>query len=438
MKKFFLILLAILAACIAFWLVLAGAEAATAAWPFFAEINPPAKLPGRYDLAVPLQVMDRSRDDLADLRLYDGGGKELPYALRIRREIEEQREIVARVFNQVEIGSKATEVSVDLGENPAEHNQIDIATTGSNFRRRVDVEGGDSGKDWRTISRGELIFSFESQNGLVESSSVNYPTSRYRYVRLRVFPDPAADKEAPVVSAVKVMMVVRTTGESASWPAGMTQQFVRSGGAPASAWTIDLGGRVPCERLLLEINDDSFSRPFQIEVADDPQNLRWVAAGELRRRVGEPRRPLVVAFDHEERARKLRLLVTDYSNQALSISTITAAAPTRQVIFDLKAEDTLPLRLFFGNLKSTAPHYDFEKELPATLSRAPIRIQVGDLIGNPAYIPQPLPLTERLPWLIYVVLAASSLALGFILFSLIRTAVKTGPPHKEQSPPEGL
>ena len=41
-------------------------------------------------------------------------------------------------------------------------------------------------------------------------------------------------------------------------------------------------------------------------------------------------------------------------------------------------------------------------------------------------VPEPLPLTERAPWLIYIVLAASSIALGFVLFSLARTATRVG------------
>ena len=46
------------------------------------------------------------------------------------------------------------------------------------------------------------------------------------------------------------------------------------------------------------------------------------------------------------------------------------------------------------------------------------------MLANREYKPEPLPLTERVPWLIYLVLAASSIALGFVLFSLARTATR--------------
>jgi hypothetical protein len=240
--------------------------------------------------------------------------------------------------------------------------------------------------------------------------------------------DELTDRQAPVITGVKVMMAVRAKGELTTWAVTVPPyQLLRAQGAPASAWTIDLGGRVPCDRLSLEVDDESFSRPFQIEAIDDPQNIRLVASGELTRRIGEERRPLLITFDKEERAHKLRLLINDYSNQMLSISSIKAAAPARQLVFELKEAAAQPLRLFFGNPKATPPHYDFEKEVPERLRPEPVRSEVGAVVQNPDYRPEPLPLTERIPWLIYVVLAASCLALAMILISLARASLRAQP-----------
>jgi hypothetical protein len=413
------------------------AQESQALKPFFVEITPHAGVPGLYDLVVPLEVMDKSREDLADLRLFSAQGREIPYALRIRGEVDEKQEVEARVFNQGRIGS-TSEMSLDLGEDAGEHNEVEIETSGSNFRRRVEIEGGDSGKDWRTLKTGDVIFSFEAQNKLVESKRVSYPASRYRYLRVRVFADEMSDKQQPpAISAVKVMMALREKGELTAWKvAGPSYAFLmRNQNAPASAWIIDLGARVPCDRLTLEVNEDSFSRPFQIEAIDDPQNIRLVTSGELTRRVGEARQPVVVTFEKEVYAQKLRLLVTDYSNQTLSITSIMPAAPARQIVFELKETSAQLLRLYFGDAKSTAPHYDFEKELQSKLSTQPVRCEVGGVVENPGYKPEPLPLTERIPWLIYAVLTASSLALAIILISLTRAALRAEPEQASEAKP---
>jgi hypothetical protein len=434
MKKLGSIILFVVAAALALSIITVLAAASMASWPYFVDITPRGGARGTYDLVVPLTVMDKAREGLADLRLYYPDGREIPYALRIRKEVADSREINARLFNEVSIGSKTSEVSVDLAENAGEHNEVEIVTAGANFRRRVDLEGSDSGKEWRTLTTGEVIFSFESQNKSVESNRVSYSTSRYRYLRVRVLADELTDKEAPDITEVKVKMAIRDKGERMIW--GVTvppYQLLRNQGTPTSAWTINFGGRIPCDRLAIDFKDESFSRPFQIEAIDDPQNIRLVASGELTRRLGEARRPLVINFDQEEYARKLRLLITDYSNQILSISSINAAAPARQLVFELKEAPAEPLRLFFGNAKASEPHYDFEKELPAKLATAPVRSLVGAVANNPDYKPEPLPLTERIPWLIYVVLAASSIALALILISLARTTLRTEPQPPEES-----
>ena len=78
----------------------------------------------------------------------------------------------------------------------------------------------------------------------------------------------------------------------------------------------------------------------------------------------------------------------------------------------------------------TAPHYDFENELTArNLLRNQVTAAIGDVIANPEYRPEPQPLTERAPWLIYIVLAVSSIALAS--FSSVSRAV---PREREPQP----
>jgi hypothetical protein len=385
---------------------------------------------------VPLDVFDKSREDLADLRLLDASGQEIPYALWIRKEVDEQSEVSGHLFNQATKGL-ASEVSVDLGSEAVVHNEVEIETAGTNFRRRVEVEGSDNGKDWRGLKSGDVIFGFGSQDRSVQSNRVEYPTSRYRYLRVRVFADELADRQAPVISSVRAIAAVRQKGERVSWRlATPAYQLLRYQGAPASEWKIDLGARVPCDRIQLEVQADSFSRPYQLEAIDDPQNVRLIASGELRRRVGEEPKPLEIAFDHEEQLRKLRLVVDDYSNQTLPIGLFTAQAPARQVVFELKQASAQPLRLYFGNANATPTHYDFEQDLSGRLTTAPTRIDAGLSVQNPEFKPPPLPLTERIPWLIYLVLFASSAVLGLVLLSLARSTMRMSATTADDQPAE--
>ena len=121
----------------------------------------------------------------------------------------------------------------------------------------------------------------------------------------------------------------------------------------------------------------------------------------------------MVADFPETTARQLQLEVVDFRNPPLDIKSVQFVAAAREVIFVRTESLQMPLRLYYGNLQAEPPHYDIERNLPAQLEVPPLRVQLGDRQPNPAFHPAPLPLTERLPWLIYIVLGAASLALGW-------------------------
>src|SRR6185503_13586082 len=145
MKRVGIIIFAILAA------TTAVAQTSLSRWPYYVDVTPQRNSTGMYETVVPLPVLDKARSDLADLRLYDSSNREVPYAIRVLREVDEKKEMTTRLFNFATAGS-ASEVSVDLGENHGEHNEIEVQTDGDNFRRQVVVEGSDSERDWRTLN----------------------------------------------------------------------------------------------------------------------------------------------------------------------------------------------------------------------------------------------------------------------------------------------
>ena len=408
-----------------------AAQTSLSLWPYYVEITTEESKPGMYDVVLPLAVLDKTKLD--DMRLFDSANREIPYAVRVREEIDEVEDLEGSLFNAAQVSASTSEVSVDLGEEPSDHNEVEIETSGSNFRRQVSIEGSDNSRDWRLLSNKGVLISFASQNDAVESKRIHYPASRYRYLRVKVQRDELTDEEAPRITGVKAMMAHREQGQLASWNVPVPwYQLERNQGAHASVWTLDLGAKAPCDRLTLEIDGESFSRPFKVESIDDLEHVDLIASGTLIRHIGDGPKPLVIVFDQEERVRKIRLQVTDYSNETLKITSIQASAPARQLVFELKEPPSQPLRLYFGNESVPAPNYDFEAELSSRLTSEPAHSKMGDVLSNPQYKPEPKPLTERVPWLIYLVLGASSIALGFILLSLARVAMNVRPQEAQK------
>ncbi len=351
------------------------------AWPYLQELTLPADAgdagPKWYDFIVPPSVFDQAREDLGDLRLYDASGAEIAYALRIRQPVNSREEVPARQFNRAVGPDQSSELTLDLGDNPPEHNEVEVHSPGSNYRRAVDLEGSADGQTWRKLLAKNLV-DFEADGKRIEDLRLTYPPSRFRYLRLRVHRDPAVDEKPVVIGQVVVRRTVEVPGEFVTLPAKLgLREAVRASAGPGSAWILDLGGaHQPCEEVLVEFADREFARDYEIDfggIVGSDEPFQWIGSGQWSRRAGDPLKPLEAKFGGQP-AGRLKLIITDFRNPPLKLTSAEFIAPARQIVFERKASLRGPLRLFYGNLAAEPPHYDLERNLPAQLSPQPERL----------------------------------------------------------------
>jgi Protein of unknown function (DUF3999) len=423
MKKIFLM------ACMAvtLWAVLQAQAPSSpeqlSAWPYFKEVRPRGDFNGLRDFVLDRETLNNARADQADLRLYGDNGREIPYVLRVQREVDVRNPFAVREFNRGVEGD-AAQVSCDLGDQPQEHNEVEVETAGNNFRRLVQVQGSPDGGAWNTLVSDAIVFRFAADGRTVEQQAVGYPVSRYRYLRVRVNRDPQVDSKIPQIKSVRVRRSVHMKGEMVRFNGNLERREPdRVYGRPASILRVDLGGRVPVQRLIVSTGEGSFSRPFQLEAIDDPSAPRVLASGELTRQEGLQGIELKIDFT-EDFARHLKLTVTDDRNAPLTIFAIAAESAARQVIFESVAVGSGPVRLYYGNPRALAPHYDLQARIPSDVRVPAVRLALGAQQENPVYRPESKPLSERSPWLVYFVLTAASLALAAILLSLAKVSRK--------------
>ena len=392
------------------------------------------------DFVLTPSVFDGARIDLADLRLYDAIGREIPYALRVRSPRNATQAVPATQFNDVEGPDKTNLLSLDLGQEVIEHNEVQIKTRGSGFRRSVLLEGSQDGEQWSVLADKNLLNFGEGDDKLIEDR-IAYPPCRLRYLRITLHRDPQIDKQLVPIEEVVVRRRIEVPGEYVTREVVFGErEGVKTQNGPGSAWFIDLGGRHnPVERLHVDIADPEFARDYFIEAAGPPapRSSPWrVASGQWQRRAGEAIKPMVATFP-EQRAARLRLSITDHRNPALHLQEMRVTAAVRQVIFEVDGELIEPVQLFYGNPEAAAPNYDFAKNLPKTPSPAPYRLELEPRQGNPRYQPPPLPLTERLPWLIYVLLGLAIAALGLLIANLARAAIAVSEARHQPAQADG-
>ena len=400
----------------------------TARWEYFSEVPLPDDLPAMtkwQDVQLTPAVFDAARSDLGDLRLFDATGREVPYAVRVRRRTDRSEELAAREFNRSPGADLSAELTLDLGPEAVEHNSVVVVTKGQDFRRSAIVEGSADNRTWRKLVEGNLL-SFQA-NG--RNDRLTYPPSRFRYLRIRVSADPVVDKEVVEIERATVFHKVLVPGVDVTLQTTLGErEAVRAAGGPGSAWVIELGGRnQPVESVEVEIADSEYARDYAIEMLspEDGYGRTWTPlhSGTWQRRAGQPAKLQRTSFG-EVLADKLRLVITDHRNPPLSIRSVMQVAPARELIFARSDELKGPLRLYFGNPHAELPHYDLERNLPADLKPSPARVNLGTRQDNPEFIPAPKPLTERLPWLIYLVLGGASAVLAAVIAKVGRRAIE--------------
>ena len=394
--------------------VMSGQEPETTArWQFLKDVQ---AVPGSGLVMVDLdrrQTLGNSREDLGDLRLRDADGREIPYALRIRRKIDRRENLEARTFDSATRDSVA-EVSVDLGEDPPPHNEVEIKTSGNSFRRPVRVFGSDDGTSWVQLGEPGFLFRFQSPGFDVDEASVQYPESRRRFLRAEVEADSETDESAPSIQAVSVRLAVEVAARDSEFPLlqpSFQRQATRERGRAASEYVFNLEDRLPVRGLRLDAVGAEFSRPYRLEVPGD-RTPRTVAAGRLARGSDETD-PFVTIEFQETATDRLILTVTDDRNPPLEFGWGAILIAARELIFD-PSQGRMPFRLELGNANAEAPHYDFDATVPVPPTDGR-RGSLGALRPNPDYDPSQEPLGDRAPWLVYVALGAACLALFVVL-----------------------
>jgi hypothetical protein len=367
------------------------------------------------------EVFGRSTPGQGDLRLADAGGEPIPYALRVRtpRDVPEVR--AGKPINAGTRPDGTLECSIDLGENPGEHNEVFIPVPGRSYHRAVRVEGGDDNKTWNVLLKDGLLTNLSSGRQVIDQRRFSYPPSRYRYLRVQVGKDTVPEPNEVKLESFQVLRNVRLPGVTDAYDGQVTRSDPgRFQNAYATATVIDLGAeRVPVSGLLIDVEQGEFARPYFLE-AENEAGWYMVTQGELRPNLTGG--PIAVRFP-ETPARRLRLQVIDASNTPLTIRAARFEVVRREVLFRVPAEAKTPLYLYAGNPQAQPPAYDFATQLPAEAkAEAGGSVSAGE--ANPAYVPPPVAWSERHPRLIDGVLGFAGVVLAAILAALARAAIR--------------
>lgn len=347
---------------IAVALVLAAAGAAGAkpgrealdAWAFRKPVSVPAlSQPSFVELRLDADVTREAAPTLADLRLRDDTGVDVPYAVRRRERLASVVPRETAMLDLVTTREGAVRFVLDAGADRTAHSRVrlSIREQARNFRVPVRVETADDSRAWRLVREAGFIYRVEGETKTADTS-VSYPSSTARWLRLTVGPEKG--HALPLAGAA---VVFGDAGrEEDRIPAGLVERDAESMRRTTRV-VLDLKSRRPADRVELDVVERTFQRVVLVEAGDDRKTWRGVGSGAISAvDAGGVRERLSSVRFAPATARYLRLTVQNLDEQPLTVNGARVFAVKRALVFEATPGRTYVLD--YGNPGAAPPRED--------------------------------------------------------------------------------
>ncbi len=370
-------------------------------------------------------AFSHSENQLADLRVIDEAGKEIPYAVRSQiTRPQEPVKLSSAVRENSFVPKEFTQVVVDLGGKTGFHNNLRVRTPETDFINWVEVAASDDAHVWRIVNARAPISRFSKEN-LEGNQTVRYSENNARFLRVRI-----QETDHPFqVTDIEVFSSLATNNEAV---AENGIQLVHSlapdanGGDSLTQWTMDpLSGNIPISRFTFESSQPEFYRAVRILTSSDGKEWQFAGGGEIHRYVfnGVSQESLDVPCNENWGSRHWRVEVLNGSDAPLSDVRLSVLMPQRFVLFHAAAGRSY--RMLYGNSRATVPDYDLVRTLQIPGVEAMGHASLGTEEPTSNYS-DPSPFTERHPNLLWAALGLAVVLLGYAAVRALRAPVTPG------------
>jgi len=341
--------------------------------------------PGLAKLAPPAATFDAAQMSLADLRLLDGTGREVPYLLErdlISRGLEHAPAFPPKSFRTVPAGD-TTQLVIETGTGGS-LDALELETTVPYFLKAAHVDVSTDGTTWTSVGPAVPLF---RQFG-AEQLRLMLPRKATAFIRVTV--DDFRSRPITFTGA-RLRPSPAQAAPPALTPVG-AEITRREEFAGETVLTVTLDGKnVPLAELRLGAKDALFMRRVTVairEVRGELSGERVVGAGTIYRLAlaGEPEQAqLEVPLDFTPPTRELLVHIANGDSPPLAIDAVTARQHPVSLVFFAPAAGNYTL--LSGNPQAVAPRYDLAAFAGDLRTASAAVLTPGALEAMPGYQP---------------------------------------------------
>jgi hypothetical protein len=373
-------------------------------------------------LVAPLDMHAHAKPWLADLRVIDDQGAEIPYVSFRRVGTSNTTTLPATQRENSFTAGQFSQLVVDLGAHAPFHNALRIDTGAPDFIEWVQVEASDDGHLWRMVQERAPIFRFRKDNHQ-GTQVVHYSENNAQYLRVRIL-DGARKFQ---VSSASVLHEVVEPAERI--PIGITLSAEGNQPVGRSVWSAEVGAAAP---LLTEVRFDvtapeEFIRTVNMSSSEDGKDWGAFSSAEIYRyrRGGDAElEKLSVTLPYgASQAKYLRVEIVNGNDAPLSGAAPQLFSTPQHIIFEQQPGRSYSL--IYGQERADVAQYDLGRRVDAKQMAVAVAGQVGPEEVNTDWV-DPRAWTETHDIFLWVVLVIAVMLIGYAAVrSLQRSAAAT-------------
>ncbi|WP_276167553.1 DUF3999 family protein [Zobellia alginiliquefaciens] len=364
-----------------------------------------------HTITLPNQVFNEANDALSDIRIYGITKKdtlEAPYVLKIASEKNSTKETAFKLLNT----ASNKDGYYFTYEIPTTEliNQIDLRFNQTNFNWHVVLEGSQTQNKWFKILDEYRILSIKNDQTNYRFSTLNFPSSKYKYYRLLI-----KSKVKPELSQAKISLDGSVNAKYNTYPT--TFMNIDQKGK-TTVVDIDVNQRLPISFLKLNVSDKvDYYRPITLQYISDSiqteKGLKYTYKNLYR---GTLSSVDTTGFKFTTLTQKIRVIVENSDNQALQIESATIKGYNHELVarFDNEAD----YFLVYGKKNAQSPQYDIQQITPSIPKNVPSLDlgEVQEILKPKKNIKKPL--FESKVWL-WMVMGIIILVLGWFTLRMM-------------------
>jgi Protein of unknown function (DUF3999) len=378
----------------------------------------PTNAPQLVSVVAPFDIYPHAIPGLADVRVIDDGGAEVPYVSFRSEGTSNTASLPATLRENSFTAGQFTQLVVDVGGHAPFHNALRIQTTAPDFIEWVQVEASDGGRVWRMVQERAPIFRFR-RNAHEGTQVVHYSENNAQYLRVRILDGDAkfavfrADVLHEVVEPAERVPLKIILSPDAKQPSG------------SSVWRADVGAAAELGmEVRFEVTSPAeFIRSVKASVSGDDKEWFGVGGGEIYRyRRGDAQlEQLSVTVPHgAPQVRYLRVEIVNGNDAPLAGGAPKLYVTPQHLVFEQQPGRNYSL--IYGQERAETAQYDLGRRLDAKQMGAAVAGQLGPEETNADWV-DPRPWTETHDIFLWVVMVAAVMLLGYAAVRSLRKSV---------------